>query len=117
MTQYLLSLHYADGPPPPPEVLGEIMKNVRTLQAEMQAAGVWVYAGGLQPAHSARVVRAQGTKVRITDGPYAEAKEYVGGFTIVDVKQEEEALKWAGKFSAATGLAVEVRAFQPDSRS
>jgi hypothetical protein len=114
MTQYLLSVHYADGPPPPPEVLGEVMKNVRALREEMQAAGAWVYAGGLRPAHSARVVRAEGAKVRIMDGPFAEAKEYLGGFTIVAVEREEDALKWAGKFSAATGLPVEVRAFQPE---
>src|SRR3954453_394126 len=79
VTKYLLSLHYADGPRPPPEALEAIMKEVEAVKDEMKSAGVWVYGGGLESARSAHVVRAEGPKLRITDGPFVEAKEYLGG--------------------------------------
>jgi hypothetical protein len=114
MTQYVLTVYQPDGPPPAPEKLGPIMKNVIQLREEMQRAGIWVIAGGLEDAASAKVVRPSG-KPRITDGPFAEAKEHVGGFTIIDVATLQDAMHWAEKFADATTLPIEVRAFRPES--
>jgi hypothetical protein len=80
---------------------------------EMQAAGVYVFAGGLEedgPVYSADPTSG---KVTITDGPYAETKEFLGGFAVVDVADDETATMWAGKISEACGWPHEVRRFQP----
>jgi hypothetical protein len=112
MTQYLLSLMQPDGPAPEPEVLGPIMAAVDALDAEMRAAGVWVFAGGLHDVSTATVLRAQGDDVLVTDGPYLEGKEHLGGFTIVDVADLDVALDWGRRVVGATGLPVEVRPFR-----
>lgn len=112
MRQYLLSVYQRDGDPPPPEVLERIGRDLDVLNKEMQAAGVWVFAGGLHPPSSATVVRQQGGEVLVTDGPYVEGKEHVGGFTIVRAADLDAALEWGRKLSRATGLPIEVRPFQ-----
>ncbi|HEX7153189.1 MAG TPA: YciI family protein [Thermoanaerobaculia bacterium] len=112
MPRYLLSVYQPDSEPPPPEALAPIMKNVAAFQAEAQRAGVWVFAGGLHPPSTATVVRANGDDLSITDGPYIETKEIIGGFTIVDVPDLDAALEWAGKAARATTLPIEVRPFQ-----
>jgi len=109
MKQYLLSLYQPDGPPPPPDVLGPIMARVNAVQAEMRAAGAWVFAAGLHPPSTATTVRVRGEDVLMTDGPFAEGKEHVGGFTIVRAPDLDAALEWARKLSAATSLPIEVR--------
>jgi hypothetical protein len=109
MKEYLLSLYQPDGPPPPAEVLGPIMARVHALQAELRAAGAWVFAAGLHPPSSATTVRVRETDVLLTDGPFAEGKEHLGGFTIIRAADLDAALAWAGKFAAATALPVEVR--------
>ena len=78
MTRYLLSVYQPDGPAPEPEVLGRIMADLDALNAEMRAAGAWVFAGGLHPASTATVVRSRDGEVLMTDGPYTEGKEHVG---------------------------------------
>src|SRR5687768_16746866 len=83
MKQYLLSVYQPDGGTPAPEVLERIMRDVRALNHEMKAAGAWVFAGGLHPASTATVVRLQDGKVLTTDGPFAESKEHIGGFSII----------------------------------
>ncbi|MFI5845640.1 YciI family protein [Catenuloplanes sp. NPDC051500] len=108
MTRYLLTIQQPDGPAPEPSVLEPLMRDVRAVDLEMREAGVWVFGGGLEAAASAVVAR----DALITDGPYAEGKEHVGGLTIIDVSDGEEALHWAKRLSAATTLPVEVRAFQ-----
>jgi hypothetical protein len=112
MKRYLLSVIQPDGDPPPPEILGPIMRNVRALNEEMESAGVLVFSGGLHPPAAATVVRPGNGKVLVTDGPYIEAKEHIGGFTIIQAPDREVALEWAGKVARATTLPIEVRPFQ-----
>jgi hypothetical protein len=111
MAQYLLSIYQPVGPAPAPEVLEPIMRDLEALNREMQAAGAWVFAAGLHPTESATVVRQQG-EVLITDGPFAEGKEHLGGFTVIEAEDLDAALGWAGKLARATTLPVEVRPVQ-----
>jgi hypothetical protein len=112
MKRYLLALYQPDGPIPAPEVLGKIMHDVDAVRREMKSAGAWVFSGGLHPPGSSTVVRVQNGDVLTTDGPFAEAKEHVGGFTILQAPDLDAALQWAGKLARATHLPIEVRPFQ-----
>ncbi len=113
MKQYLLAVHMVEGAPVPSEAQAqEAYKAVDAYNAEVQAAGAWVFAGGLYPPATATVVRAQGGQVVTTDGPFAETKEQLGGFWIIQVPDLDAALDWAAKGSAACGAPVEVRPFQ-----
>ncbi len=114
MTQYLLSIYQPDGDPPPREFLEQVMRDVTAVRQEMKAAGAWVLAGGLYPARQAAVVRTRGGGVHVTDGPFAEAKEHVGGFCVIRAASRDDATKWAGKLARATTLPIEVRAFQEE---
>lgn len=111
MKHYLLSVITPEGDPPPPEVLGPIMERVEAVNQELKAAGAWVFAGGLNAPSTATVVRAKGDEVLVTDGPYAEGKEYVGGFTVIKAPDLDAALDWGGKFARAITLPIEVRPF------
>ena len=82
---------------------------VSEFNARLEAAGAWVFGTGLRPASSATVVRASGGDVSMTDGPYAETKEQMGGFWIIEAADLDAALEWAGKASAACEGPVEVR--------
>jgi hypothetical protein len=115
MKLYLLSVIEPDGGPPPPEVLEPIRRDVEAVNREMQAAGVWVFAGGLFPPNVATMVRVRDGEVLITDGPFAEGKEHVGGFAIVKVPDLDAALAWARKVAGATTLPIEVRPFQGEA--
>jgi hypothetical protein len=110
MAQYLLSVYQPVGPAPEPEVLEPIMKDLENLNRDMKAAGVWVFAAGLHP--TATVVRQQGSEVLVTDGPFVEGKEHLGGFTVIDAADLDVALGWAGKLARATTLPIEVRPIQ-----
>jgi len=115
MTQYLLTIYQPDGPPPPPEVLGPIMQKVQALNAEMRARGAWVFAGGLHPPETATVVRMREGEALMTDGPYVEGREHVGGFAIIQAADLDAALAWARKLADAVApLPIEVRPFQGD---
>jgi hypothetical protein len=113
MTRYLLSVIQPnpEGSPPPAN-LDEIMADLDALNAEMKAAGAWVFAGGLHGPSTATVLRARGDEVVMTDGPFAEGKEHLGGFTIVDASDLDAALEWGRKLARATTLPIEVRPFQ-----
>ncbi|HZU12523.1 MAG TPA: YciI family protein [Chloroflexota bacterium] len=112
MKHYLLSvITPTDGQQPPPEVLGPIMARVEEVNQELKAAGCWVFAGGLNAPSTATVVKANGGDVLMTDGPFAEGKEYVGGFTILKAPDLDAALEWGSKFTRAIGLPIEVRPF------
>ena len=112
MKQYLLSVCYPAGSTAPaPEKLAKIARDVDALRREMQAAGVWVFSGGLQPAGTATVLRHQNGEVLVTDGPFIESKELVGGITIIRVPDLDTALMWARKASLATTTPIEVRQF------
>jgi len=112
MKQYLLSVCYpAGGQPPPPDALARIMQDVGAIQKDMQAQGVWVFAGGLTDSSSATVVRSQGGDIVMTDGPFIEAREQIGGVTIVRAPDLDGALAWARRLTQAIGVPIEVRAF------
>jgi hypothetical protein len=115
MKQYLLTVYQPDGPPPPPEVLERISRDLDELNQELKAAGAWVFAGALHPPSTATVVRPREGEVLITDGPFAEGKEHVGGFTILKAPDLDAALDWAGKLTRATTLPIEVRPFQGEA--
>jgi hypothetical protein len=85
------------------------MKDIDAVDAEMRAAGAWVFTGGLHPADTATVLRADGADMLITDGPYPEGKEHVGGFWIIRAPDLDAALDWARKAAAACKLPIEVR--------
>ena len=78
----------------------------------LQRAGAWVFAAGLHPSSSATVVRSSGVEISMTDGPYAETTEQMGGFWIIEAANIETALDWAGQAAAACGRPVEVRPAQ-----
>jgi hypothetical protein len=109
MKQYMISVYQPDSEPPPPEVLGPIMEKVGGWRAELEAAGAWVFTGGLQPASTATVLRVRDGEVIITDGPFTEGKEHLGGFTIIKAADLDEALAWSRKFALITSLPLEVR--------
>jgi hypothetical protein len=117
MKQYLLAVYSAEGGP---DVLSEeevqrAYRAVDDFNSEVQAAGAWVFAGGLHPSSTATVVRAQGGQVITTDGPYAETKEQIGGFWVIKAADLDAALDWAARGSAACGWPIEVRPFQEDA--
>jgi hypothetical protein len=116
MTQYLLSVYVVDGDPMPDEdTVQEMYAAVDKFNAKVQEAGIWVFAGGLHPADTATVVDATtGGDPILTDGPFSEAKEQIGGFWIIDVPDLDEALRWAAEGSAACQGRVEVRPFQAE---
>jgi hypothetical protein len=111
--QYLLSIYQPNGPIPEPEFLAKVMADLDVLNKEMQDAGVWVFAAGLTPPGSATVLQTQGKDVLVTDGPYTEGKEHLGGFTIIQAEDLDEALHWGRKLARVlTPLPIEVRPFQ-----
>jgi hypothetical protein len=114
MKQYLLSVYKPEGDPPAPEVLEPIMRELDVLNQEIKAAGAWVFAGGLHPPSTATVLRPKDSDVLTTDGPFAEGKEHVGGFTIITAPDLDAALEWGRKLTRATTLPVEVRPFQDE---
>lgn len=116
MKEYLLSIQQPDGPAPPPEDLDPIMRDVAAVEREMKTAGAWVFSGGLHAPSTATVVRVQGGDVLMTDGPYTEGKEHIGGITIVRADDLDAALAWGRKLAAATTLPVEVRPFQGETQ-
>jgi len=110
MPRYLLNIIQPVGEIPPPEDLEPVMRELAALNEEMRAAGVWVFAAALQQPESTTVVRADGDGVLTTDGPYAEGKEFVGGFDVIRARDLDDALVWAGKLARVLGgLPVEVR--------
>lgn len=115
MKQYLLAVHLVEGDRERPEdEMQAAFEAVDKFNAELQAAGAWVFAGGLCPPESSTVVRVQDGKVVMTDGPFAETKEEIGGFWVIEAPDLDAALEWAAKGAAACGNIVEVRPFQDE---
>ncbi len=115
MTKYLLSVHSVGGE------VGDLMtdeemqqswKQMQVLNEEMKAAGAWVFGGALHEPDTATVVRVSGGDVLTTDGPFAESKEHLGGFYIVEAEDLDSALGWASKTSAIVKKPIEVRPFR-----
>jgi hypothetical protein len=116
MKQYLLSVCQTDESYiPEPEVIDKIRADVEAVNAELQAAGAWVFAGGLHPSSTATVVRVEGDDVLVTDGPFAEGKEHVGGFWVIKVPDLDAALEWGRKATRACTVPIEVRPFQEEA--
>ena len=118
MSQYLLSVHMVEGEGyPSEEEMQQAFKDVDALNEDIKKAGAWVFAGGLEPADTATVVKEQGGDILTTDGPFIEGKEHIGGFWVIQVADLDEALAWAKKATVACKGAVEVRPFQEDTES
>jgi hypothetical protein len=116
MKQYLLSVHTVEGSEQPaPEAMQQIYQAVDALNAELQATGTWVFAGGLHPASTATVVNVQDGEVLTTDGPFAEGKEHIGGFWVIRAADLDAALGWAVRATRACAAPVEVRPFQEET--
>lgn len=115
MSQYLLSVHGADDQAEPgPDEIQRMYAQVDRFNEELQASGAWVFAGGLEPAPTATVVTATSSGVTMTDGPFIEAKEHLGGFWVIEASDLDVALELAGRASAACEAPVEVRPFQAE---
>lgn len=113
MRQYMLSVAMIDGAPSRSEAENQLAyEQVDRLNEEMQASGAWVFGGGLLPAASATVVRAEGGEFMLTDGPFTESKEHIGGFWVIEAVDLDAALEWAKKATRACMEPVEVRPFQ-----
>ncbi|TWG91128.1 hypothetical protein L615_008300000060 [Nocardioides sp. J9] len=119
MTQYLLSVHGSeeDYANIDPQEVTEMVAAVDRFNDKLQADGVWVFAGGLETASTASVVDASAGDTVVTDGPYLETKEHIGGFWILELPDRETALRYAAEGSVACRGKVEVRPFQAEPPS
>jgi hypothetical protein len=115
MTQYMLAvIHDWDGPPMGEENMQKAFEQVAAFNEEITANGTWVFGGGLTHPSSATVVRSENDETVLTDGPYLESKEHLGGFWVIEAKDLDEALDLAAKASVACMRPVEVRPFQDE---
>ena len=112
MTEYLIAFNHEWVPDLSDEQLQEAADAVRALRAEMAAAGVLIFTGGLDDASPVFSVDAASGTPLFTDGPYVESKEHLGGLAVVNVADEEAARLWAGKIATACGWPQEVRRFR-----
>jgi hypothetical protein len=112
MTQYLVAIHHPDDYDPSTAEDEAMDRDIDALNAEMVAAGIRIFVGGLQPAMRAKSLRRKpGGKVLVTDGPYIESKEHIGGFWVLECASLDEALTWGRKAAIACHTPVEVRPF------
>ena len=120
MAKYLLSVHSVAGEvgdPMTEEEMRQFMERVDVLEQELKSAGAWLFGGALHDTDTATVVRVSEGEVLTTDGPFAEAKEHLGGFYIIEADDLDAALGWASKTTEAVGQPIEVRPFweMPDA--
>src|SRR5258708_21300969 len=115
MKQYLLTIYQPDGDPRAAASVEKVMREINLLIQEAKSAGVWLFNGGLHAPSTATVVRIQDGEVLITDGPFTESKEHVGGILIIKATDLDSALEWGRKAARAIGLPIEVRPFQGGS--
>ena len=111
MTEYLVAIHHPDNYDPASE--DQAMRDdITALNVEMKAAGIRVFVGGPQPVSTAKSIRARPDgKLLVTDGPYMETKEHIGGFWVLELASLDEALEWGRKAAIACRAPVEVRPF------
>lgn len=112
MTEYLIAFNDEWVPEYTDEAMRTKSASVRALVREMKSAGVFVFLGGLDNDGPVFNVDPSSGQPLVTDGPFAESKEHLGGFAIVDVPDEEAARRWAQKVTTACGWPLEVRRFQ-----
>ena len=117
MKRYMLTVYQPDGDPPPPEIINGIMRDVHAVTQAMKDAGAWVFTAGLNEASASTVVRMNQGQPLITDGPFVEGKEHIGGFTIIQAPDLDVALEWARKLAQATTLPIEVRPIREGAKS
>ncbi|HYT52122.1 MAG TPA: YciI family protein [Gaiellaceae bacterium] len=118
MAKYLLSVHSVEGEARDPmteEEMRQFMERVGVLEEEMKSAGAWVVGGALHGPETATVVRISDGEVLTTDGPFAESKEHLGGFYLIEAEDLDAALAWASKTTAAVSKPIEVRPFRQES--
>ena len=114
MARYMLSVHSVEDDervPPTAEEMEHNWQQLRILEAEMKSTGAWVFSGRLHDAHTATVVRVANGEILTTDGPFAEAREHLGGFYMIEADDLDAALGWAGKVTRCIGVPIEVRPF------
>jgi hypothetical protein len=114
MAKYLLSVHSVEGEvrdPMTDEEMQQSHKQLAILEDEMKSAGAWVFSGRLHEPDTATVVRMSGGEVLTTDGPFAESKEHLGGFYIIEAEDLDAALAWASKVTGTIKAPIEVRPF------
>ena len=110
MTQYMMSVWYpADAERPGPDELARITRDVGNVHEQLRAEGAWLFGGGLHEPSSATVVQARDGRAVTTDGPFVETKEVLGGFSVIEVADLDDALMWAERMSQATTCPIEVR--------
>lgn len=115
MKQYMLAVHDTHGAPAPaPADLQKMFEDVEAVNQEMRDKNVWVFAGGLMEPATATVVRVERGEPVLTDGPFAETKEQLGGFWVIRSADLDEALGWAQKATVACRAPIEVRPFQDE---
>ncbi|GAA2745248.1 YciI family protein [Terrabacter aerolatus] len=113
MTQFLLSVHHREGAAmPSADEIQQMYASVDAFNQKLQSSGAWVLAGGLTDVSEAKVVDASAGEAAVTDGPFSEAREWLGGFWIVEAADLDAALALAQEGSAACRGPVEVRALQ-----
>ena len=113
MKKYLLAVQFDESAPSPSdEEMQEQFARTAEVTAEMQAAGSWVFVGGLQPSQATTVVRPGNGTTTMTDGPFAETKEQLGGFWVIRCDDLDQALAWAERCVLACGSPIEVRPFE-----
>ncbi len=111
MKQYLLAVQYDETRTETDEEMRAQMARTDKVTDEMKAAGAWVFVGGLLPSHATTVVRPGNGTTTMTDGPFAETKEQLGGFWVIQCDDLDQALTWADKCVLACGQPIEVRPF------
>ena len=114
MTKYLLSVHSVEGEvgdPMTDEEMRQSHQQLGILEEQLQSAGAWVFSGRLHEPDTATVVRMSGGEVLTTDGPFAESKEHLGGFYIIEAEDLDAALAWASKVTEVIKTPIEVRPF------
>jgi hypothetical protein len=116
MKQYLLSVYQPEGGTPPAEFLEKVRRDVDALNQELKATGTWVFAGGLHPSSTATVLRLNDGDMLVTDGPFVEGKEHIGGFWVIAAPDLDAALEWGRKAARACTVPIEVRPFQEEAQ-
>ena len=114
MAQYLLSVHSVQGEvgdPKTDEEMQRSWKQIQVLNEELKSSGAWVFSGRLHEPDTATVVRMSDGEVVATDGPFAESKEHLGGFYIIQAEDLDAALAWASRVTGAIKAPIEVRPF------
>jgi len=121
MGQYLLATYGVESDaapsPPAPEMMEAMMQRVIELEAEMDASGTFVFGGHLHGPDAATVVQTGEAGVAMTDGPFAESKEHLAGFYIINADDLDAALRWATRVSDCVGRPIEVQPFAGTGRA